>query len=91
MRFLAVAVAAAIAANPVCPAQDDHVVVVTRTAPPALTTLLDVDLATGAMRPRGRFGLDTCAPLAVAVDAVHRDLVVAVQTPASTSVLNEVC
>ena len=77
MRFLAFAVAAAIAATPVCTAQDDHVVVVTRTAPPALTTLLDVDLATGAMRPLGRFGLDTFALVELRIEASRIPSVIA--------------
>jgi len=64
----------------------DHVVVVTHSVVPA-TSLLDVDLGTGAVQPIGGFSLDRFPPLAVAVDAVNRDVVVALQTPAATSVL----
>lgn len=65
----------------------DHVVVITRTTSPAASALFDADLATGAIQPLARFSLDRFPPLAVAVDGVNRDVVVALQTPIGTSVL----
>ncbi|MEZ5962400.1 MAG: hypothetical protein R3F56_01015 [Planctomycetota bacterium] len=64
----------------------DHVIVAVHGNPVA-TSLFDVDLASGSVQAIGRFGLDGFPPLAITVDQVNRDVVVALQTPASTSVL----
>ncbi len=65
----------------------DHVVVVSRTTTPAASALFDVDLTNGTIAPIARFSLDRFPPLAVAVDGVNRDVVVALQTPVNTTVL----
>ena len=87
MRISHLAFPLAFCASVTAQATDDRVVVITRTPAPALTTLLDVDLRTGASYTLNRFSLDTFAPLAVAVDGVNRDVIVALQSPANASVL----
>lgn len=72
---------------PAAQVPDDHVVVVSHTGMPAAASLFDVDLISGAVQPIDRFSLDGFAPLAIAIDGANRDVVVALQTPAATSVL----
>jgi hypothetical protein len=89
MRTITLSVAAVLLPfGPRSPAQTapDHVVVASLTTSPA-TSLFDVDLANGAITPIGPFGLDRFPPLAVAVDAVNRDVIVALATPTGSSIL----
>jgi len=65
----------------------DHAIVLSRTSGPAAAALFDADFATGSITPIGRFGLDGFPPLAVAVDAVNRDVVVALATMTAGTVL----
>lgn len=68
-------------------AAPDHVIVASRNVGAVATALFDVDLVTGAITPIGRFSLDRFPPLAVEVDEMNRDVVVALQTPVGSSVL----
>ncbi|HLU37825.1 MAG TPA: hypothetical protein VK081_00475 [Planctomycetota bacterium] len=68
-------------------AQADRVVVATHTIGPAATALFDVDLASGSIAPIGRFPLDHLPPLAVEIDAVNRDVIVALADPTGASTL----
>lgn len=65
----------------------DRAVIATRLIGVPTTQLLDVDLVTGGVTPFGPFPSDGLPPLAVAVDPVNRDLLVALDAGGSTRLL----
>lgn len=58
-------------------ASAQHVLVATQQKVAPVTQLLDVDLARGKLRLLGRFKHDGLAPLAMAMDPIRRDLILA--------------
>ncbi|MFQ5506392.1 MAG: hypothetical protein ACE5F1_16605 [Planctomycetota bacterium] len=71
------------------PAQtsSSRALVATRRTSQPLTRLLDVDLTTGKVSLLGRFSNDKFPPLALTLDDVNRDSILAVQTGALSRVL----
>lgn len=64
-----------------------HAVVATAVTGTPATVLLDVDLSTGGVQPLGRFPSDHLPPLAVAVDDLDRELLLVVDTGATSRLL----
>ena len=76
----------AIAATPAAQLAPDHAVVLTHIpGAPAASTAIDVDPASGTFRILPRFASDLLRPLAVTVDPIDGDLILALGDPAGVS------